>query len=644
MFGLLGGAALRRFARVVATAAVAFVVLATANGVASAETRTLKIYHVHLREKSEIVYKRNGRFLPDGLKKLNWAMRDWRESKPTNMDPALFDLMWEAYRQSGSRDYISVIGGYRSPGTNRKLRSRSSGVADKSLHMQGKAVDFFIPDVPLRRIRDIGLKMQVGGVGYYPRSGSPFVHFDTGKGRHWPRLSRKELVSVFPNGNTIHVPSDGKPLPGYETALASYNKRRSSESIQIANATERRSGGGRSLLAAIFGGGAEEAEDEAEAQTAPTPAARTPQRRAPEPQVQVAAAEPERRTRAPQPPVQVAAAEPTRRPAPPAALPTGVPMPERGEFDTTSRTPTPPAAIPAREPETATETAPRDVEVAALELARVPMPTAAPGRIAAATAVAQAPTAAPPAEPVASSLVAALEEAAPSPAAAAQLAYAVPMPSRRPPFEAVLSGVAAQVAAATPTPAAAPAAQLPDPVIASVMPATAPRAEALVADVAEAAPSEASVAMASLADAMRDSAPTSELTPFEEEFTVASLGVQPAPQSSSGGLSGKSGRVLTRNLQPAAPAEAATSVASAGETPSVASAGEIASRIEVANSVTSPDERLGNERGPRANTQMLSVDVPVSGVASAFAPRSSVGASDRFIGSAGQFGLVRDAN
>ncbi len=234
MFGwteCVSRAALRRAAVFLA----GFVVMSSVGAAAArAETRTLKLYHVHLNEKTEITYKKDGKFLPEGLKKANWALRDWRENKPTNMDPNLLDVLWEAYRQSGSRSYIHIIGGYRSSGTNAMLRSRSSGVAGNSLHMAGKAVDWYLPDVPLKKLRDIGLRMQIGGVGYYPRSGSPFVHYDTGKGRYWPRMSRSELAAVFPKGNTIHLPADGKPLPGYETALASYNKRKGSNDIQIA--------------------------------------------------------------------------------------------------------------------------------------------------------------------------------------------------------------------------------------------------------------------------------------------------------------------------------------------------------------------------------------------------------------------------
>ncbi|RUW22661.1 DUF882 domain-containing protein, partial [Mesorhizobium sp. M1E.F.Ca.ET.041.01.1.1] len=238
---------------------------AAASG-AKAEVRTLKLYHLHTHEKAEIVYKRNGRYDPEGLRKINIILRDWRRNEPTKMDPRLLDLVWEAYRESGSSDYIQVVCGYRSPSTNALLRSRSRGVAEKSQHMLGKAMDFYIPGVPLKKLRNIGLKMQGGGVGYYPSSGSPFVHMDVGNVRHWPGISRQELVSLFPNGKTLHVPSDGRPLPGYEQAMAAYKARKGSgtPNIELASAggSSKRSGG---LLAAWFGGGADEADDDADA-------------------------------------------------------------------------------------------------------------------------------------------------------------------------------------------------------------------------------------------------------------------------------------------------------------------------------------------------------------------------------------------
>ncbi len=248
-----------KMARMTAAAlAVGFAMFASPQ--ALAETRTLKIYHVHLNERSEITYKRDGKYLKDGLNKLNRALRDWRRNEPTKMDPALFDVIWEVYRKTGARGYINVIGGYRSPATNSMLRKRSNGVAEKSQHIRGKAMDFYIPGVALKTLRNAGLKVQAGGVGYYPSSGSPFVHMDVGNVRHWPRMNRRDLMAVFPDGKTIHVPTDGKPLAGYDVAMASYKTRKSRGGGPVI------AGGGetvkrKSLLAALFGGGADEEED-----------------------------------------------------------------------------------------------------------------------------------------------------------------------------------------------------------------------------------------------------------------------------------------------------------------------------------------------------------------------------------------------
>jgi uncharacterized protein YcbK (DUF882 family) len=231
---------------------------------ASAETRTLKLYAVHTNERVEVTFKKDGRFQQDALNKLNYFLRDWRRNEPTKMDPRLFDLVWQIYQATGGRDYIHVICGYRSPSTNSMLRSRSRGVAEKSQHMLGKAMDWYLPGVKLQTLRYTALKFQAGGVGYYPTSGSPFVHTDVGNVRHWPRMSRKELLTVFPDGKTLHIPSDGKPLPGYEQAVAAYeSRRRSGGSIQIASAS--RSGrSGKTLFGMLFGGGADEAEDTGE--------------------------------------------------------------------------------------------------------------------------------------------------------------------------------------------------------------------------------------------------------------------------------------------------------------------------------------------------------------------------------------------
>ncbi len=246
---------------------------------AAAETRSLKLYFTHTRENATITFKKNGRYLPRGLKKLNRFLRDWRRNEPTRMDPRLFDLVWEVYRRTGSRQPIKVVSGYRSPKTNAALRRRGRKVATKSQHMKGRALDFFIPGVSVDQLRALGLKAHVGGVGYYRGS---FVHLDTGSVRHWPRMSRRQLAKVFPRGRTLHVPSDGKPMAGYQYALAKYKRRkRTGGPILVASnrssSSSSRNGG---FLKRIFSGGRDEEEDNASIRVAAKkPAKKTPKKK-----------------------------------------------------------------------------------------------------------------------------------------------------------------------------------------------------------------------------------------------------------------------------------------------------------------------------------------------------------------------------
>jgi len=260
-------------------AAVLAVGLMTVASGAVAQTRALKLYNVHTNEKQTIVFKRGGRYDASGLKKINYILRDWRKNQPTKMDPRLLDLIWEVYQKSGSRDYIHVVCGYRSPSTNAMLkgRSRRSGVAEKSQHMLGKAMDFYIPDVRLSKLREIGMKFQVGGVGFYPKSGSPFVHMDVGGVRAWPRMPRRELARIFPDGKTLHRPAEGGTMPGYNAALADYKRRVGKNSIMIAGNPSTNSDSDvkerKSLLASLF---SRADEDEGDYNDVPETAAETP--------------------------------------------------------------------------------------------------------------------------------------------------------------------------------------------------------------------------------------------------------------------------------------------------------------------------------------------------------------------------------
>ena len=195
------------------------------NAIAEGDTRTISLHHIHTDEDITITFKRNGQYDEAALEKLNWFLRDWRKAEATKMDPHLIDLVWEVQREAGNNQPIWVVCGYRSPATNEMLRHHSSGVARYSQHMLGHAMDFYIPGVPLTELRAMGLRLARGGVGFYPTSGSPFVHMDTGSIRMWPRMSRQELARVFPDGRTVQIPSDGKPMPGYAVALADIQQR-----------------------------------------------------------------------------------------------------------------------------------------------------------------------------------------------------------------------------------------------------------------------------------------------------------------------------------------------------------------------------------------------------------------------------------
>jgi uncharacterized protein YcbK (DUF882 family) len=192
----------------------------TQDAVANGDMRSLTLYHNYTKETATITFRRNGQYDPRGLEQLNWMLRDWHVDEPTRMDPRLFDTLWQVYREVGATEPIHINSAYRSPQTNAMLRRRSSRVAKNSQHMRGKAMDFYIPGVPIERLRAVGMRLQNGGVGFYPNAYTPFVHLDVGSVRAWPRMTRDQLAQIFPDGRTVHIPADGKPFAGYEEARA----------------------------------------------------------------------------------------------------------------------------------------------------------------------------------------------------------------------------------------------------------------------------------------------------------------------------------------------------------------------------------------------------------------------------------------
>jgi uncharacterized protein YcbK (DUF882 family) len=173
----------RDFTRSLVSAA-ALLLLAPRGLRAAPVQRKLSLLHLHTHEELSVVYCDESGYRRDALARLDQLLRDFRTEQVHAIDPTLFDLLHATYTATGSREPFQIISGYRSPRTNQMLRSHGGGgVASGSMHLQGKAIDVRLPDVATSTLRDVGLKLARGGVGYY--RASDFVHLDTGRVRRW---------------------------------------------------------------------------------------------------------------------------------------------------------------------------------------------------------------------------------------------------------------------------------------------------------------------------------------------------------------------------------------------------------------------------------------------------------------------------
>lgn len=156
---------------------------AYAYGKATDHARSLAFYNLHTGEKLRTEFFAEGKFIPEALAQVNRVLRDHRTNEISHIDPALLNVLYALQRKTGTQETFHVISGYRSPSSNAKLVALGGGVASRSLHMSGKAIDIALPGCALADLRDAALSLRAGGVGYYPASG--FVHVDTGRIRQW---------------------------------------------------------------------------------------------------------------------------------------------------------------------------------------------------------------------------------------------------------------------------------------------------------------------------------------------------------------------------------------------------------------------------------------------------------------------------
>lgn len=154
-----------------------------AKSVLAAPPRELAFYHTHTKKSLSIVYSADGQYVPSALQKINEFLADFRTGGMKEIDPTLLDLIHDLHERVGSKAPYQVISAYRSSETNEMLRSKSGGVASKSQHLLGTAIDVRLSDVKSSDLRDAALAMKRGGVGYYEKS--DFVHIDVGRVRRW---------------------------------------------------------------------------------------------------------------------------------------------------------------------------------------------------------------------------------------------------------------------------------------------------------------------------------------------------------------------------------------------------------------------------------------------------------------------------
>lgn len=145
--------------------------------------RRLSFYHTHTNKYLDITYARAGIYDPFALDQVNGYLRDFRTGEQHIIDPGVLDILWSIQQQMGCSGTFEVISGYRSPKTNQALRGKSRGVAKRSLHMKGQAIDIRLTGQNTRAVRDCARALKSGGVGYYAKS--DFVHVDTGRVRTW---------------------------------------------------------------------------------------------------------------------------------------------------------------------------------------------------------------------------------------------------------------------------------------------------------------------------------------------------------------------------------------------------------------------------------------------------------------------------
>ena len=166
-----------------AATAVPFLATPLATFANSVEQRSVSFVHTHTGEHLTATYFRGGQYDPASLERVNYLLRDFRRGEVASMDTGLLDILHDLKVLANRDSTFEIISGFRSPATNEQLRAKSGGVAEKSLHMQGKALDIRLTGFSTKKLQQLAMSLRRGGVGFY--DSSDFIHVDTGRVRYW---------------------------------------------------------------------------------------------------------------------------------------------------------------------------------------------------------------------------------------------------------------------------------------------------------------------------------------------------------------------------------------------------------------------------------------------------------------------------
>jgi uncharacterized protein YcbK (DUF882 family) len=133
-------------------------------------------------EQIKSTYWSDGALNAPGYRSICTLLRDVSSNDAVQMDLVLFDILrgvqgW--FLAAGINKPLIINSGYRTHRTN----TRTEGSARNSMHLYGKAADFYMEGVSPEYLARLGVYLSGGGVGYYASKG--FVHVDSGRLRVW---------------------------------------------------------------------------------------------------------------------------------------------------------------------------------------------------------------------------------------------------------------------------------------------------------------------------------------------------------------------------------------------------------------------------------------------------------------------------